>query len=144
MKKTFLLILLALCLVLAAGCAPADNAGGDDNAPDGAALADGTYQAAVTLTGGTGKASVASPAQIKVENGEMTATIVWSSNKYDYMIVDGEKYLPVSTDEHSVFEIPISGFDAELPVTADTTAMSQPHEIDYTLNFDSSTLEQVE
>ena len=30
--------------------------------------------------------------------------------------------------------------DAEMPVVADTTAMSTPHEISYTLYFDSSSL----
>ncbi|MBQ9518835.1 MAG: hypothetical protein IJR59_02945, partial [Firmicutes bacterium] len=65
---------------------------------------------------------------------------VWSSNKYDYMVVDGEKYLPVSTEEFSVFEIPVLFFDREMPVKADTTAMSQPHEIEYTLNFEAKTI----
>ena len=59
------------------------------------------------------------------------------------MIVGGEKYMPVELDgvENSAFEIPVAGFDFEIPVKADTTAMSQPHEISYTLNFDSASLE---
>ena len=43
-----------------------------------------------------GKASVTSPTLITVKNGEVTADIQWSSSNYDYMIVDGEKYLPVN------------------------------------------------
>ena len=35
-------------------------------------------------------------------------------------------------------------FDAEMEVTADTVAMSEPHEIDYTLNFDSTTAKEAE
>ncbi|MDE6849420.1 MAG: hypothetical protein K2J44_08770, partial [Ruminococcus sp.] len=66
--------------------------------------------------------------------------IIWNSNNYDYMVVDGEKYLPVSTDEFSVFEIPVTVFDRKMSVSADTTAMSTPHEIEYTLYFDSSTI----
>ena len=46
-------------------------------------LADGDYTAAVTLEGGSGRASVQSPAKIHVENGQATATIVWSSSNYD-------------------------------------------------------------
>ena len=42
------------------------------------------------------------------------------------------------------FEIPVSVFDAEMEVTADTVAMSEPHEIDYTLNFDSTTAKEAE
>ena len=103
-------------------------------------LADGEYTAEVTLSGGSGKANVQSPAKITVSGGKASAEIIWSSNKYDYMIVDGEKYLPTSTKEFSVFEIPVSAFDYNMPVSADTTAMSKPYEIEYTLNFDSSTI----
>lgn len=58
------------------------------------------------------------------------------------MIVDGEKYEPVNKDGNSTFEIPVTVFDAEMEVTADTVAMSTPHEIDYTLNFDSSSMKR--
>jgi len=103
-------------------------------------LADGDYEAAVTLTGGTGRASVASPAAVTVKNGAATATIVWSSSKYDYMLIGGVRYEPVTLEGGSTFEIPLAGFDRELPVTADTVAMGDPHEIDYTLNFSSASL----
>ena len=103
--------------------------------------ADGSYTCAVTLEGGSGRATVESPAALTVEGGIMTATIVWSSPNYDYMLVDGEKLLPTNTDGNSTFEVPVSALDTALPVTADTVAMSTPHEIDYTLTFDSSTLE---
>ena len=105
-------------------------------------LEDGDYTMEVILTGGTGRATVDSPAAIKVEGDKATATIVWSSPNYDYMLVDGEKYEPVNKDGNSTFEIPVSVFDAEMEVTADTVAMSTPHEIDYTLNFDSSTVKE--
>ena len=36
--------------------------------------------------------------------------------------------------------IPVAGFDSPLTIFADTTAMSTPHEIEYALTFDSSTL----
>lgn len=105
-------------------------------------LADGTYQAEVMLEGGSGKASVESPAVLEVKDGKVTATIIWSSKNYDYMLVDGEKYEMLETDGNSTFEIPVSGFDWKMPIVADTIAMSTPHEIDYTLYFDSSTLVQ--
>ena len=81
-----------------------------------------------------------SPARLTVEEGKASAEIIWSSNKYDYMLVDGEKILPTSTEEFSVFDIPVIGFDYKMPVSADTTAMSTPHEIEYTLYFDSTTI----
>lgn len=105
-----------------------------------AAPADGTYTCDVTLEGGSGRAAVDSPAALTVADGKMTATIVWSSPNYDYMIVDGEKYLPTNTEGNSTFEIPVSALDTALDVTADTVAMSTPHEIEYTLTFDSASL----
>ena len=107
-------------------------------------LEDGTYETDVTLTGGTGKATVESPAKVEIKDEKATATIIWSSPNYDYMIVDDEKYEPVNKDGNSTFEIPVSVFDAEMEVTADTVAMSTPHEIDYTLNFDSSSMKKAE
>ena len=106
--------------------------------------ADGSYTCAVTLEGGSGRATVESPAALTVADGIMTATIVWSSPNYDYMLVEGEKYLPVNTDGNSTFEIPVAALDTALAVTADTVAMSTPHEIDYTLTFDSATLAAAE
>lgn len=105
-----------------------------------AAPADGTYTCDVTLEGGSGRATVESPAALTVADGKMAATIVWSSPNYDYMIVDGEKYLPTNTEGNSAFEIPVSALDTALDVTADTVAMSTPHEIEYTLTFDSASL----
>lgn len=107
-------------------------------------LEDGNYTAEVALEGGSGKATVETPAVVKIQDQKAMAEIVWSSPNYDYMIVDGEKYEPVNEEGNSVFEIPVSGFDCEISVTADTVAMSTPHEIDYTLTFDSSTLKKAE
>ncbi len=106
--------------------------------------ADGSYTCAVTLEGGSGRATVESPAALTVADGIMTATIVWSSPNYDYMLIDGEKYLPTNTEGNSTFEIPVAALDTALAVTADTVAMSTPHEIDYTLTFDSATLAAAE
>ena len=97
--------------------------------------ADGSYTCEVTLEGGSGRATVDSPAALTVADGKMTATIVWSSPNYDYMIVDGEKYLPTNTEGYSTFEIPVSALGTPLSVVADTVAMSTPHEIEYTLTF---------
>ena len=105
-----------------------------------AAPADGTYTCDVTLEGGSGRATVESPAALTVADGKMTAAIVWSSPNYDYMLVDGEKYLPTNTEGNSTFEIPVAALDTALDVTADTVAMSTPHEIEYTLTFDSASL----
>ena len=109
---------------------------------DASNLTTGDYQIEVTLEGGSGKAWVESPAKLMVKDGAMTAVIVWSSPNYDLMIVDGTEYTPVPRAGNSTFEIPVSALDVDLPIQAETTAMSEPHIIDYTLHFDSSTLTQ--
>ena len=111
-----------------------------EKAADAEVPADGSYTCEVTLEGGSGRATVESPAALTVADGKMTATLVWSSPNYDYMIVDGEKYLPTNTEGNSTFEIPVSALDTALTVTADTVAMSTPHEIEYTLTFAADSL----
>ncbi len=103
-------------------------------------ISDGEHTAEVTLDGGTGRASVESPAVIRKNGDECIAVITWSSPYYDYMIVDGQRYDPVNTEGNSVFEIPVPYFDKPVDVIADTTAMSEPHEIEYTLTFDSASV----
>ena len=103
-------------------------------------LEDGTYIADGTLEGGSGRATISSPVELTVKDGQMTARIEFSSPYYDYMIVDGEKYEPENTEGNSQFTIPMAGFDVGVPVTADTVAMSEPHEIDYEIVLDSATL----
>lgn len=104
-------------------------------------LADGPYVCAVTLGGGSGKASVDEQAFLLVKDGAVTAQITWSSANYDYMLVEGVRYDAEIGNGHSVFTIPVMAFDRPLRVIADTTAMSRPYEIDYTLTFDSATLQ---
>lgn len=131
-------------LVFRADSLPADAfAEGVVTTPEDLSLADGVYQVDVTLEGGSGRASVQSPAQMTVENGKVTATIVWSSANYDYMKVDGVRYDAVIENDRSVFTIPVTCFDWRMAVVADTIAMSQPHEIDYALRFDSASITPV-
>ena len=123
------LLCIMLLLVILTGCGASDTK---------EALKDGSYTVYVKLLGGTGKASVASPASVSVEDGQAYAQIVFSSKHYDYMLVDGVKYMDESVEdeeENSTFTIPIDGLDCELDIVADTTAMSVPHEIEYHLIF---------
>jgi len=125
-----------------------------------AALPDGEYTVNVTLSGGSGKATIKSPAKLTVKDGLITARVVWSSKNYTYMLIDGEKYLPVNTEtdnvnldenasdsvgsdssdsDGSAFEIPVI-FDRDIPVTAQTVAMSEPREIEYVLRFERASV----
>ncbi len=104
-------------------------------------LADGDYLVEVSLSGGSGRAKLASPAQLHVENGSCTATLVWGSRNYDYMRIGETKYLPLPDTDTSTFEMPVSFFDRPMAVIADTIAMSEPHEIEYSLLFSSESLQ---
>lgn len=105
-------------------------------------LKDGSYTISVKLAGGSGKASVKSPASMRVKDGIPLARIEWSSPNYDYMILNGKKILPLANDQNSVFELPVLVFDKAMSVFADTTAMSTPHEILYQLEFSLETAQR--
>ena len=136
-------LLLCIWIMAAAGCA--------GQKPEQPASSEESQRcwAAVELKGGSGKASVESPCPVLERSGELLALITWSSSHYDFMIVDGEKILPVNKEGNSQFEIPLKSAagstgmdqsetlpaDCEIQVQADTTAMSTPHLVDYTLSF---------
>ena len=104
------------------------------------ALADGEYTVEAVLSGGTGKEKLLNPTALTVSEGKIIATIVWSSSNYDYMIVNGDQYLPITTEGGSTFQIPVESLGVELPVTADTVAMGTPHEIAYTILLQADTV----
>lgn len=121
-----------------------DGDGTSNDSFDMSTLADGSYTIELTMEGGSGRASIQSPAQLAIADGAATATLEWSSPNYDYMLVNGEKYLPVNTEGNSVFEVPVEALDAPLTMIGDTVAMSTPHEVEYTVTFHSETLESTE
>lgn len=102
-------------------------------------ITDGVYTADVVLTGGSGRASVESPAKVVIADGKTTATVIWSSPFYEYMMVGETRYDPIQQEGNATFEIPIM-LDEDMSVSALTVAMSEPHLVEYTLRFDSKSL----
>lgn len=102
-------------------------------------IEDGKWLCDVTLKGGSGKASVESPAVLTVTDGVITAELVWGSKNYEYMLINEVQYDKTNSEGNSTFVIPVV-LDKEMEISALTVAMSQPHLIDYTLYFDSGTL----
>ncbi len=100
-------------------------------------LPEGNFKAEITLSGGTGKATIQSPADVHIENGVITAEIVWSSPYYDLMVVDGKQFTPTSMEGGSRFTVEIPSLDTPLDIQAETIAMSVPHMIDYTITVSS-------
>ena len=102
---------------------------------DGKVLADGTYCVDVEFEGGTGKAKIISPALLNVSNGAATVTVFWNSKSYDYMIVEGVKYMNQTPGDSSSFTFPITELEKTMDVIGNTVAMSKPHEIEYKVTF---------
>ena len=75
-----------------------------------------------------------------VRGGKGYVQIEWSSPNYDYMKVENKTFKPLQEAGNSTFELPIIDFDMPIAVVANTTAMSTPHEIEYTLTFNSASL----
>ena len=120
--------------------ASVDLAGAAEAQPMKVDMSDGTYKIDVVLGGGSGRATITSPATLVVKEGCAYAQIEWSSSHYDYMKVGETTYDPINTDGNSVFELPVTVMDKPMDVIADTTAMSVPHEIEYTLTFASDSI----
>lgn len=150
MKKFRRAVMVAAALALAANLPQVSGAAEETQTEESESLvtvsqlglADGTYTAEGRLEGGSGRASITSPVELTIKDGQITAKIEFSSPYYDYMIVNGEKYEPENTEGNSQFTIPMDGFDAGVPVIADTVAMSEPHEIDYEIALDSATVKE--
>ena len=104
-------------------------------------IKDGTYCVEVTLTGGSGRAELESPTRLTKKDAKIWAQIRWDSPYYDYMNVEGREYYPVNKDGNSLFIIEAE-LDQEIPVKAETVAMSEPHMIEYALYFDSKSLKK--
>lgn len=102
---------------------------------------DGEYSIDVSMTGGSGRAAISSPTLLIVKDGRAFAKLLWSSPHYDYMIVGGRKYYNENKDGgNSYFIVPIPEMDSAFTVTADTTAMGEPVEIEYSLTFYADTI----
>ncbi|MCR5101057.1 MAG: ABC transporter substrate-binding protein [Butyrivibrio sp.] len=129
MKKIF--YMAAVLSFILMGCSP-DNI--NNNINTSSQITAGTYKCEILMEGGSGRASVESPANITVsDSGEIEATLIWSSPNYDYMIVNETKYLNEAQEgDNSLFTIPVPSFDTEFSAIGDTLAMSTPHEIEYT------------
>ena len=95
-------------------------------------LADGVYSPDGFLwSGGTGKVSITC-SQIRISGGQAYATITFSSSHYQYVKANGSTYYPTSQGSSTIFEIPVE-LNKNNKIIGMTTAMSQPHEITYSI-----------
>ena len=102
-------------------------------------LSDGQYECEAALEG-KGRTTVFSPSLITVKSGECTAHIVFSTAKIDYIIVNEEKYVPVTAEGGAAFDIPVVVFDQKISLVVDSTAIKPATEVSYSITFFSETL----
>lgn len=105
---------------------------------------DGHYTVEAVLKGGSGRVSIQSPVQVEIAEGKIVATFIWTSSFYEYMLIDGEKFLPESRDKKNdttTFRIPLKAVET-FPFVAQTSKMSRPYDIEYSIEFDLSTLKK--
>ncbi len=122
-----LILALGLCLTARAESATAiDNS---TSLPDGEYAPDG-----FSFSGGTGKVTIECGV-VRVREGKSYAVLSFSSPKYTWVKVDGTEYDGLATEFVSQFEIPVQ-LNADMRISAQTTAMSQPHEVEYTIRVD--------
>ena len=158
MKTTvFLLVMVLLMGVLPTGCAGKESSGqgqvtgssgqeqvtgssgqepATGSAVQGQEPRDGTFQPSLfRAEGGTGKVKITCE-EVTVKEGAAEAVIEFSSPHYEWVKKDDVTYEPENADEEgrktSRFRIPVL-LDEEQAISALTTAMSQPHEIEYTI-----------
>ena len=135
MKKLALILALVFCLVLAAGC-------GKDNGNDGgsekeSSIDSGSSQEAgvmpdkFSFSGGTGKVGI-SCKNIVWRNDAAFATIVFDSDAYTYIRVGENQYNCEHDGDTSYAEIPVL-LNENFTIYAETTKMSEAHEIEYTI-----------
>ena len=104
--------------------------------PEEAGLREGNYSFEGELAGGSGRAHFDGPLLLTVEEDGCFLTFTMSSPFYDYVLVNGERFEPLERDGNSTFRVPLVMLNEDFLFTADTTAMSEPHEIDYSVRID--------
>lgn len=111
---------------------------------------DGTYYVPVSLSGGSmGHNDIVSPCTVHVENGAIYADIVmrrvtspWHAPRYDWMATSEGTVVPTTneSDYTQTFSyLPLPNLET-VGITTSTSAMSEAHEISYTLYFDASSV----
>ena len=118
--------LRTLLLLAAVACLLAPAALGEASVPDGEYVPE-----VFTFSGGSGRIDITC-ARVTVVQGTATAEIVFSSPNYPTVTLDGIQYEGAHTETTSAFELPVL-LNRAFAIRAVTTAMSQPHEIEYTL-----------
>ena len=90
-----------------------------------------------TFSGGAGHITITCPS-IEIKNGIIYGNIRFSSSSYTQLESNGVTYSPVSTENGSLFQIPVV-LNEDMEIAGTTIAMGAPHTITYSIHISLDT-----
>ncbi|MCD2492257.1 hypothetical protein LQE92_06385 [Lacrimispora sp. NSJ-141] len=109
-----------------------DTSGSTGRVNSATTLADGVYKPdKFSWSGGTGRVRI-SCNKITVKNGQAYATLVFSSDSYQYVKANGNTYYATKSGGTATVVIPVA-LNKNNKILGMTTKMSATHEIEYTI-----------
>lgn len=95
-------------------------------------ISDGEYTPEkFTWSGGTGRVQISCD-KVVVKEGRAYATLIFSSDHYQYVKVDGDTYYTTKSDGQASVEIPVV-LNQNMKIVGMTDKMSSAHEIEYNI-----------
>ena len=109
-----------------------DTSGSTSHVDSGTTLKDGVYTPdRFTWSGGTGKVQITCN-KVTIKNGQAYATLVFSSDHYQYVKANGNKYYTTKGGGSATAVIPVA-LNQNNKIIGMTDKMSVAHEIEYTI-----------
>ena len=109
-----------------------DTSGSTSHVDSGTTLKDGVYTPdRFTWSGGTGKVQITCN-KVTIQNGQAYATLVFSSDHYQYVKANGNKYYTTKGGGSATVVIPVA-LNQNNKIIGMTDKMSVAHEIEYTI-----------
>lgn len=109
-----------------------DTSGSTSHVNSGTTLKDGVYTPdRFTWSGGTGKVQITCN-KVTIQNGQAYATLVFSSDHYQYVKANGNKYYTTKGGRSATAVIPVA-LNQNNKIIGMTDKMSVAHEIEYTI-----------
>ena len=109
-----------------------DTSGSTSHVDSGTTLKDGVYTPdRFTWSGGTGKVQITCN-KVTIQNGQAYATLVFSSDHYQYVKANGNKYYTTKGGGTATVVIPVA-LNQNNKILGMTDKMSVAHEIEYTI-----------
>lgn len=109
-----------------------DTSGSTSHVNSGTTLKDGVYTPdRFTWSGGTGKVQITCN-KVTIQNGQAYATLVFSSDHYQYVKANGNKYYTTKGGGSATAVIPVA-LNQNIKIIGMTDKMSVAHEIEYTI-----------